>query len=50
VGDTESDRAAACAAGAHFVAVGGQVKAPLHIRALAELPSLLIATWGENKT
>jgi phosphoglycolate phosphatase len=46
VGDTESDRAAACAAGAYFIAVGEHVEAPLRIRALAELPSLLAGTWG----
>ena len=46
VGDTQSDRAAAGAAGAHFVAVGEHVEAPLRIGALAELPSLLVATWG----
>lgn len=46
VGDTQSDHAAACAAGAHFVAVGEHVEAPLRIRTLAELSSLLVATWG----
>lgn len=46
VGDTQSDREAAHAAGTHFVAVGEHVEAPLRIRELAELPALLVATWG----
>ena len=46
VGDTQSDCDAASAAGAHFVAVGEHAEAPLRIRTLAELPSLLAATWG----
>jgi phosphoglycolate phosphatase len=50
VGDTPSDREAACAAGTHFIAVGDQVEAPLRVRELAELPSLLAVRWGEGKT
>jgi phosphoglycolate phosphatase len=49
VGDTQSDRDAARAAGTHFVAVGEQVDAPLRIRELHELPPLLAATWGVKR-
>ncbi len=45
VGDTASDHAAATAAGAHFIAVGQHLDAPLRIGQLAELPPLLAATW-----
>lgn len=41
VGDAESDRLAAEAAGTGFVAVGGEPWAPVHVRTLAELPDLL---------
>jgi len=46
VGDTQSDRDAAHAAGTHFVAVGVHVEAPLRVRELAELPALLAAKWA----
>lgn len=46
VGDAESDRLAAEAAGAGFVAVGREPWAPVQVRTLAELPALLGAGAG----
>jgi phosphoglycolate phosphatase len=47
VGDTESDYAAAQAAGVHFIAVGTATPAPLRIHELTELQPLLAAHWPE---
>jgi HAD superfamily hydrolase (TIGR01509 family) len=41
VGDSETDRAAALAAGVHFVAVGGATPAEHRVRELSQLPALL---------
>jgi len=49
VGDTQSDREAAHAAGTHFVAVGEAVDAPLRIRELRDLPRMLAARWGAEE-
>ena len=45
VGDTDSDHAAARAAGMHFIACGDVAGASLRIRTLAELAPLLAAQW-----
>jgi phosphoglycolate phosphatase len=46
VGDNASDREAAGAAGAHFIAVGEDAGAPMRVAQLSELPELL-ARWPD---